>query len=558
MSFREWVIQWLGLGEGAEGPPGPPGEQGPPGENADTTELEARITAVEADIVTLRGAISDQTGGDQPGPGPGPTPPPTPPAGGLSDDYETIGSEGWEGFNALNPKLKDGTTIAGSSLWLYYDTSMSWAFNTGLEHTNIETTMAGEGRGMYNISRSGSGPWTWMMMLFRLTGDLRLLDRLLDGLDAAWGSPYRTTAWVTEYWVAPITNSSNFSHCDYPSGPNDPWSPYNKWVSRESNPNSDNIYQGTDLRFERTKMATIVAEAAWVLHVNRNKTSPAGRDYAAEAEKWTQALVDYFRTWSEDSAACWAGNYRSDQWVDGSIGSQRAAWGEYPVFASVRDSHLAVGESLTHWYYGMLGLNRNQGAALDIPNPQAAIDWAHEWAGVWWDRGVTPCTTEWGPSLASRRFWVDTSYTQHNQSVRMTYSGLTNRDLVRLWFNGNFRATVPQADLQKYARANAAAHRTELLGTAEYDMCHHNTHHNCGLSTMDGTRLSRQGGARGARMMIGIFEDQTNCTRLWDAAEALFDARLGSIAGTYENPTTALSVWMFAKKALEASGDVVW
>jgi hypothetical protein len=498
-----------------------------------------------------------------------PDPPPAP-SGSFSDEYETIGSEGWAGFDPNNPKLKDGTTISGTSMELYYNSSMSWAFNTGLTHTNIEIAMEGEGRGMYNIARSGNLPFTHMIYLFRLTGDLRLLDRLLDGLDAAWGSPYRTIAYMTEYWVNSFESSKIRTLCDYPEGPNMPWSPYNKWVMRQgsssSSPpyNDESIYNGTDQRFEASLLASMLVEAAWVLHVNRNKTSPGGRNYAVEAEKWAKATVDYWRSWSENSSDCWAaatattGNYRNDGWNEGTLKNRRAPWGVYPTFANVTSSHGPPSETMAHWYYGLLGTHRNTGAATDIANPGAAMQWAHDWTSTWYERGFRSCNTEWGPSIVCSRFWVNPSSPENSQSLRMTYAALVNRHILRGWLSGGFRDIFTQEVLRKFALGQAAAHY-EDDGRCYEDMCGANAQHNCGLSTIvDGSLQTNQGHARGCRSIIGVFENHAVTTRLWDSATYVFSLGLSSVAGTYANPSTPLAVWQFMKRALEAGGELQW
>jgi len=104
---------------------------------------------------------------------------------GFSDGYDTFGLEGNEFFSTSSPTLKDGTAITGDGL-TNYDAAMYWALDTTPGGADIEVALSAVES--YETAREGQNGLDAITHLFRMTGDLRLLDRLCDayeGLRAA-------------------------------------------------------------------------------------------------------------------------------------------------------------------------------------------------------------------------------------------------------------------------------------------------------------------------------------------------------------------------------------
>jgi hypothetical protein len=117
-----------------------------------------------------------------------------------------------------------------------------------------------------------------VLVAFRLTGDLRLLDHV-DAIAE------RMRAELRDGWRDTL---------DGTDGTRDG---YLNWVDRKES----GSYRGKDtMRANEMKTHALVAMVAYALDVNRDLPSPSGRDYAAHADFWRDYLVNHFEAkWRE-------------------------------------------------------------------------------------------------------------------------------------------------------------------------------------------------------------------------------------------------------------------
>jgi hypothetical protein len=118
-----------------------------------------------------------------------------------------------------------------------------------------------------------------VLLAFRVTGDLRLLDHV-DAIAEVMRGELR------DGWRDTL---------DGTDGTRDG---YLNWVFRYGN---STTYQGKDThQLNEMRTHSLVATIAYALHLNRDLASPGGRDYGAHADFWTDYLVNHFEAkWRE-------------------------------------------------------------------------------------------------------------------------------------------------------------------------------------------------------------------------------------------------------------------
>lgn len=229
------LVDEMTLVIGPTGPPGPQGDTGPPGP-IDATH-EPRITQLEEDVMTLRSAIAAlQQTGPATGPGPGPTAPIILPA-------------------SADTQLRGDPTFTTASL---DDTTPDeFGVTTREWYTRMKTSMAlGTRDSEFGSSnrpwgRTGNATVTGLLIAFRYTGDLTLLDEAVRLVERAW---------------------SNRSGVD---------GIYTYWT-------------GYDQELDVPLTAGLIACVAWACRNNDDLTSPAGHDYDALATKYHEWLLSSF------------------------------------------------------------------------------------------------------------------------------------------------------------------------------------------------------------------------------------------------------------------------
>ena len=453
-------------------------------------------------------------------------------AGSFSDGYDTFGLEGNESFDPNTPALKNGTSITGDMLEKhnaarYYalnasDTSGDWG------EVNPDYRLGTSNSA--TASRQGTNIHCSIMSVFRLTGDLALLDRLVN----AWDGLTFYSSWTSDQGLC--------------VGEGDPWTPYG--LVRNNSTGDDRYY------LDQHRMYTWISELAWALHLNRGKTSPAGVNYGARADYWIGRVVDYIKTWSEDTAACWATNYEGDQW---NASRRRAPWGVWPVTFQSAGSP-SFSSIPMHRYIGLLGLNHNGSAASEIENPQGAIDAAMEMMvdgmlGV----ALVSCTRRDSsdPTFVTMRSnWFKSGHANVNEA---TYQNYTAWMMIQTWLSGAYREQLTRDTMLRQTRAFQDMHRV-LAGSISGATS--STHKNlfgadvdkCGLLGVgvgDDITCTRQA-QRGTAAML-VFED-------WGEGDSLYQHATKvqtDIAGGYSTPNSGmLASAQFLKLALDAVGDI--
>jgi len=372
----------------------------------------------------------------------------------FGDGYDTIGLEGNASFNPVSPTLKDGTAITGDGL-TNHDAAVYAVLNpTPGSEADIEASLASDNS--YDVARAAQNTLDAITHLFRLTGDLRLLDRLCDGyaaLEASWGVPWDATL----YPHVDYAGRSDQDLCDG-AGESDPWSPHPKVVFKQSS----YWAAGTDLDpLQQTKIYSAMARFAWALHVNRGKTSPGGYNYDTLADTWGGAIEDHVDTWSGAGAECWRPNYHGDQY--NSTYDVKAAWGTYPVL-SRNESHAALATIQLTYYTGRLG----DTGLWNIPNPGNALTKSHDMAASI-NNSLVDCAggSTYGDSIIWSHSSLFTGGTDESQPA--TYTGYMAQYWTDLWMSGYFRDVFTADRMMKISRAFANMMDTGSVAAAGDD-----------------------------------------------------------------------------------------
>jgi hypothetical protein len=380
--------------------------------------------------------------------------PPTPPGGSgtFADGYDLFGLAGNQSFNPASPTLKDGTSITGDML-TYYNGLRHWALNYRGAST-LSLIDAFDRSTQYSMARHGQQTLYPILNAFRLTGDLALLDRILVALDAlkanfvtSWnasmhtsGAAFQRDKWTTRGWWMGSDAASA--------------SPYRKLLHGQDGGQDD--YTGTDgVLLNATKFMAMMTLCAWALHVNRGKTSPAGRNYATEADYWGGLVFDNTKAWSETapSSPSWATHslYRGDQY---SGDSARRPWGSYPVLAR-NEAHAAADGMVNTRYLGLLGVHAN--SAVPISNAASAVTKASEMWATTVPRAFLATTGTYGSHIVvpgNRWYRLDPA----GEILRTVYTGYVALTMVQEWLSGAHRAVLTIDVMQRFARAFADMH----------------------------------------------------------------------------------------------------
>ena len=462
-------------------------------------------------------------------------------AGSFSDGHDLFGLEGNEAFDPDNPTLKDGTSITGQMAddlagYVYWRENQA----TAETKTRFATIMAGADA--YNVARNGQLVHDTVSRVFRLTGDLRDLDFLCAGYDALQatldtgegGGPQ--VSWEGTCSVGGLIESC----CG--GGAGDPWSPYRKLTGARSG-------AGTDLnRLNQLKLWAIVAEFAWMLHINQAKTSPGGVNYGTRLTYWKARLEEHVRAWSETTSDCWAvNNYKG---VDGSAGSGipnvgssrfRQTWGKYP-YAMRDEGHTGLNTIMLHRYIGLLGVH----ASLDILNPADALTCATDMVTAARNNGsYKACSnTDHGDSLPNTHnnpFGGNSTAPQ-----RMTYIGYQGATLLQMWLTGAYRDVWTLADMLKVGSALAWGHD----GTS--GLTHGNLTRGaaeCGFDAVaDSGRSAADNSIRGMAALPIVFDPG-------GSKMASIASNLVSLSGGVTPDRAVIHSARFAHAALEGAGD---
>ena len=245
-------------------------------------DLFAVVAGVRPSVGELEGLVElvEPVVGDPPVevvPGPGVEPEPDP----VVVDPAPVLPPVDEG--RLRPSLRgdpgfDGSQLSGAAgEWFE---RVLWEIDDSREGTNGAQALERAGSDcVYQYGRPLHTYVQNVLVAFRLTGDLRLLDhvdRITERMREELRDGWRGTA-------------------DGTDGTQDG---YRNWVRRRA---TNDLYQGKDTNMrEDERTHSFIAMVAYALHVNRDLESPSGRDYGAHADFWLDYLVNDFEAkWRE-------------------------------------------------------------------------------------------------------------------------------------------------------------------------------------------------------------------------------------------------------------------
>lgn len=268
-----------------------------------------------------------------------------PPAGSTSFDLLVNPN-----FNDSDRKLKDGTPFT-SLMNRIYDGVLNYYRDGDFLTTSSESERAIEKLmqegDSYQVGRHAFQQYQPMIMFFRLTGDVRLLDEITRLAKIAYTNGMRTD-WLPDSGAWPSAGNS-FSR-----------EPHGKrmFVSHLGSP-SDYFYGTDDHLTDTSRALRPYAEVGWMLRQNENVTSPAGYNYKDEADNWEAVLDGYEKVWSDkDNGSFTAAmkvpeNYNGRFKLDTLDGYERADANEWPV--NIRTgTHTNHGSAMLHLYMGRL------------------------------------------------------------------------------------------------------------------------------------------------------------------------------------------------------------
>ena len=500
---------------------------------------------------------------------PEPEPPP-PPSGDFGDGYDLFGLAGNESFSAASPTLKDGASITGDMLTYYRGVEHCWLSGT-IEASGDRFRNAGQStdHNLYDRlnqswanakARGGQRVQDPVLRMFRLTGDLRFLDYLVNGYNAlVAGSNPMVVPW-NNHDCSEIDSRTTF-HCPVSSG--NPWSPDLKvlhWISTD-------FRNGTDLLpLEQAKMWAIIIEFAWALYLNRGKTSPHGYDYTDLFDNvWGPRVQGFVNTWSggDDTPGLnFRSNYRGCDGVTNGHGgiidnvpsgsSVRQPSGKYPIFLR-NEGHSGHNSVLLNYYLGRLG----EAGGISIPNASDAVLAGRQMAQAMRTNSYKACpNAAHGDSLLSAQVRPFSDQSTHNIQ-RMTYSGHQGNTLATMWLSGAFRDIFTLSDMFKVGSAYSWAHFDSETGRTYRDMLRSTNDtlasSQCGMQAVDSSSEQTATSATIANLAgIAILFDPGG-TKMSNIADNVVTSLSGGYATPFLGGTLSS---LFTRDALLAVGDL--
>jgi len=485
--------------------------------------------------------------------------PPSGPSGAFTDGYDTYGLEGNESFDSAAPTLKDGTPFTPEMTTLYNAFMTSFLSNSSNSYHNINVM---NNPNVYQQARRGQLAQLPATAAFRMTGDLRILDRLIygytlmnDNLANGWSGhnvatlDARSVQWASAGQIREgVTTVGN------------PWGTHRalKWTAT---PITDYRYQTDIHNFDEGKSRTSMAEFAWMLHLNRGKTSPAAHNYATLADKWAGIMggTDGVHTswwWAWSGAPItnhWARfNYRGITGNPEHTWPSRAAPGTWPVYWN-DEGHTAYNNADLNRWLGLLGQHGSQGGgSLAITSPADAAAAAVECAAITQHYWV-PCIDSHGfPSIITRGSLGPTS-SRYVEPLRGTYTGYAASSAITSFLTGAYPATYSLENMRRLSRAYADMFNPSENGTTVGRLSGNTDHcgHGLTLSAVVDTTVAvaTQGYAS---MLVFADESETDGDRLWNCATAAQNASGGGYGAS--TSMHVLPAYQFLKRALDAIG----
>jgi hypothetical protein len=229
--------------------------------------MDASATGGELEVLV---APAKSRGGKKPAPTPAPEPEPTP------EPVPPPPSDGTRFAPSLrgDPNF-DATTLTGD-MAIWYGRLQS---SLSLPNSDLDPMAMAASDDLYTFGRTLHAYVQSVLVVFRLTGDLRLLDHV-DAITERMRQDLR------DEWRSTVDGSD---------GTRDG---YLNWVYRYSNEpdlKGKDTHQSNEMRTH-----AMLAAVAYALHLNRDLASPGGRDYGAHADFWRGYLVHHFEAkWRE-------------------------------------------------------------------------------------------------------------------------------------------------------------------------------------------------------------------------------------------------------------------
>lgn len=233
-----------------------------------------------------------------------------------------------------------------------------------------------------------------VLTVFRMTGDLRLLDHVDQIAE-------RMRRELRDGWRDTL---------DGTDGTRDG---YLNWAYRYGN---STMYQGKDtIQIDEMNTHGLVASFAYALHANRDLTSPGGRSYAASADFWRDYLVNHFEAkWRE----------------------RRNVASGFPIMTR---PHIATYYSWIKWHYYMGKLTGNDAYSRE----------ATRMADILWSE-VRTASTPTGPAFVWSRSVISLGGSQEALQPT-TYARYAFGDTVEFHFEG-FHNWAHDGTMRTFAR----------------------------------------------------------------------------------------------------------
>ena len=325
----------------------------------------------------------------QPEPQPAPQPAPEPkPAPQPAKDRDGSSLRG-------DPSFKASSMPAEAQVWY----RRLWE---GIESPNssYDPDKWAKSGDLYTYARSLHTHIQTLLMAFRFTGDLKLLDeadRLVELMRAELHDSWRG-----------VVDGSRVS--DGKDG-------YRNWVWKQ---NHSDFHTGKDLnKLDEMKTHAIVAAVAYALDLNRDLKSPAGRNYGAHADFWVDYLVNEFE-------AKWRKREKKSS--------------GFPIMTRP-DNHTYY--SWTKWHYYMADLTGNSAYRKE----------AERMASILWDNEIFSASTSNGTAYVWNKGVLSLGGSQ-DYLEPTTYARYTYGDTLEFHLEG-FHKWASEENLRRATRTIA-------------------------------------------------------------------------------------------------------